>query len=190
MVINRNSGTWLYLRLNLLITALCILLLEKHLFAFVYTSVPRHVVDLIKFPKAHGVSVAAEKMAEEIMTMKDFVKAKFEVTGLKNKVVADKRRSVMVFNVGDVMVFLRKERFLVSTYIKLQSLKYGPFKVTHKINDNAYVVALSNFMNISNSFNVADIHECHANEVLYQDENSGLSSSEVEETDEIGRAHV
>jgi hypothetical protein len=54
---------------------------EKTPFALVYTSVHRHVVDLIELPKAPGVSVAAEKMAEEIMTVKDFVKAKLEATG-------------------------------------------------------------------------------------------------------------
>ena len=72
-------------------------------------------------PKAPGVSVAAEKMAEEIMTVKDSVKTKLEAIGLKIKVAADKRRRVKVFNVGDdVMVFLRKERFPVGTYSKLQ----------------------------------------------------------------------
>ena len=48
------------------------------------------MVDLIKLPKTPGVSVAAEKMVEEIMTLKYYVKPKLEATGLKNKVVADK----------------------------------------------------------------------------------------------------
>ena len=52
-----------------------------------------------------------------------------------------------------------------------------------KINDNVYVVALPESMNISNTFNVADIHEYQAYEILYPDDNLGTSSSEVEETD-------
>jgi len=56
-------------------------------FALVYTFFPRHVVDLIKLPKAPGIRVAAEKMAEEIMTVKDSVKAKLEATGLKIKLL-------------------------------------------------------------------------------------------------------
>lgn len=139
----------------------------KSPFSFVYTSVPRHVVDLFKLPKAPGVSTAAGNMAEEIVAVKEAVKAKLQATGQKNKVAAEKHRRAKVFSGGDdVMVFLRKERFPVGNYHKLKTRKYGPFKVTRKINDNAYVVALPDDMNISNTFNVADIYEYHADEAL------------------------
>lgn len=55
-----------------------------------------------------------------------------------------------------------------------------------KINDDAYVVALPDSMNISNTFNVDVIYEYHVVSVLYPDENPGLSYLEVEETD-VGR---
>ncbi|XP_020887735.1 uncharacterized protein LOC110230088 [Arabidopsis lyrata subsp. lyrata] len=158
----------------------------KSPFSLVYTSVPKHVVDLVKLPRAHGVSVAAKNMAEEILSIKETVKAKLEATRLKNKIAADKHRRIKVFKEGDdVMVFLRKERFPVGTYNKLKPRKYGPFKVLRKINDNAYVVALPESMNISNTINVADIHEYQADEILYPEDNSRSSSSDVEET-EVG----
>lgn len=48
------------------------------------------------------------------------------------------------------------------------------------------MAALLDSMNISNTFNVADIHEYQADKTLYQEENLGSSSSKVEETD-VGR---
>lgn len=98
--------------------------------------------------------------------------------------IVDKRIKVKVFDVGDnVMAFLRKERFLVDTYNKLKPYKHGLFKVARKSIDNSYMVALLDSMNISNTFNVVDIHAYQADEALYQEYNSGLSSSEANETD-------
>lgn len=156
----------------------------KSPFSLVYTSIPKHVVDLVPLPKAPGVSASAEAMAKEIVATKEAVRAKLEATEQKNKDAADKRRRLKVFKEGDeVMVFLRKERFPVSTYHKLQPRKYSPFKILQKLNNNAYVVDLPDDMNISHTFNVADIYEYHVDGVLYPDENSGSSSLEVEETD-------
>ena len=65
---------------------------------------------------------------------------------------------------------------------KAPTKKYGPFKITKKINDNAYVVALPDSLHISNTFNVVDLYAYHEDD-LPLEENSGSSSSEVEETD-------
>ncbi|CAL1396727.1 unnamed protein product [Linum trigynum] len=131
----------------------------KSPFSLVYTTPPLHVVDLIALPKAPGVSQAAEAMVRDVQAVKDVVKAKLEATGQKNKRAADAHRREKLFVVDDsVMVFLRKDRFPFGTYSKLQPRKYGPFKVLKKINDNAYVIDLPASMNISSTFNVADIY--------------------------------
>lgn len=152
-------------------------------FSLVYTRTPKHVVDLVKLPRLPGSSIAAENMARDVQAVKENVKARLKQIGVKNKEAADQRRRKKVFQIGDdVMVFLRKERFPVGTYGKLQPKKYGPFKITKKINDNAYVVALPDSFHISNTFNVADLYDYYADD-LPLEENSGSSSSEVEETD-------
>lgn len=53
------------------------------------------------------------------------------------------------------------------------------------------MIALPNATNIFDTFNFVDIHEYRAGEALYQEDNSGTSSSEMEETD-VGRliAHI
>lgn len=48
----------------------------KSKFSLVYTCVPRHVVDMIKLPKAPVVSIAAGNMGEEIVATEEAVKAK------------------------------------------------------------------------------------------------------------------
>jgi hypothetical protein len=81
------------------------------------------------------------------------------------------------------MAYLRKNRFPTETYDKLKSWKYGPFQITGKINENAYVVELPNDMSISNTFNVIELFEYHPDDPLYGNNNSMTSFSEVEETD-------
>ena len=155
----------------------------KSPFAIIYCVPPKHALDLVPLPELPGVSQAAENMAERIQAMQEEVRQKLEATNAKYKEAADKKRHEKIFNVGDlVLVYLRKERFPVGTYNKLKDKKYGPFQITKKINNNAYVVAFPPDMNISSTFNVADLYDYHPPDEPNSG-NSGSSSFQVGGTD-------
>ncbi|GKA44155.1 RNA-directed DNA polymerase [Tanacetum coccineum] len=133
-------------------------------FEVVYKTSPRHMVNLVDLPGKKNVQ--ANRMVEEFQATHEVVRANITEANAKYKITADKHRQVKMFQVGDeVMVFLRKERFPVGTYSKLEAKKYGPYKILPKINDNAYVVDLPNTMSISKTFNVSDIYEFYSDDV-------------------------
>ncbi|GJY88024.1 hypothetical protein Tco_0502652 [Tanacetum coccineum] len=143
---------------------------------------PRHVVDLVGLPCKKNVQ--AKRMVEEVQAIHEVVRANITEANAKYKIAADKHRRKKLFQVGDgVIVFLRKERFSVETYSKLQPKKYGPYKILRKINDNAYVVDLPNIMSILKTFNVSDIYEFHSGNVN-EGKHSRMSSSKEGENDE------
>ncbi|GKB64684.1 RNA-directed DNA polymerase [Tanacetum coccineum] len=151
-------------------------------FEVVYKTSPRHVVDLFDLPGKKNVQ--ANRMVEEVQATHEVVRANITEANAKYKIAMDKHRRKKLFQVGDeVMVFLRKERFPVGTYSKLQPKKYGPYKVLRKINDNAFVVDLPNTMSISKTFNVSDIYEFHSEDVN-EGKHSRTSSSKGRENDE------
>ena len=99
----------------------------------------KNALDLIPLPELPGVSQAVENMVDCIQAMQEEVRQKLEATIAKYKEAADKMRCEKIFNVWDlVLVYLRKERFLVGTYNKLKDKKCGLFQITKKINNNAY----------------------------------------------------
>ena len=129
------------------------------------------------------MSQAVKNMANRIQTMQEEVRQKLEATNAKYKEVVDKKRREKIFNVGDLMlVYSRNKRFPIGTYNKLMNKKYGSFQITKKINNNAYVVALPPNMNISSTFNVADLYKYHSRDAL-DSGNSGSSSFQVGEID-------
>ncbi|GJZ24487.1 transposon ty3-I gag-pol polyprotein [Tanacetum coccineum] len=160
---NLNFGMCRWHKLNLLIKCRFIDSTDIYIDVWYKTS-PRYVVDLVDLPGKKNVQ--ANRMVEEVQATHEVVRANITEANAKYKIAADKHRRKKLFQVRDeVMVFLRKERFPVGTYSKLQPKKYGPYKVLQKINDNAYVVDLLNTMSISKTFNVSDIYEFHSEDV-------------------------
>ncbi|GJX45491.1 reverse mRNAase [Tanacetum coccineum] len=90
-------------------------------FSVVHQKSPRHVVDLVKLPKLREYSSTAAKLANDSQAIQEEVRQRLEETNQKFKEAADKHQRVNVFEVGEmVMVFLRRERFPVGKYNKLQ----------------------------------------------------------------------
>jgi hypothetical protein len=152
-------------------------------FSIVYTKVPRHMVDLLKLP-ARENSRSVVSFAENYSDLFKEVHDVLEASNQKYKQLAEKKRRPMSFDVGDqVMVYLRKERLPAGVHGKLMQRRYVPFSILKKINDNAYVVDLPREMNISNTFNMADLSLYHLEQALYED-NSRSSSNQEGEDDE------
>ncbi|GKC59674.1 hypothetical protein Tco_1087272 [Tanacetum coccineum] len=151
-------------------------------FEVAYMTSPRHVVDLVDLPGKKNIQ--ANRMVEQVQDTHEVVRAKITKSNAKYKIKADKHLREKLFQVGDeIMVFLRKERFSVGTYSKLQQKNYGSYMIPRKINNNAYALDFPNTMSISKTFNVSYIYEFHSGNVN-EGKHSGTSSFKDRRYDE------
>lgn len=72
-----------------------------------------------------------------------------------------KRRAKVFAEEEMVLAHMRKERFPMGTYNKLENKKIGPCIIFRKISENTYKLDLSRGLDISSIFNVADLYEFH-----------------------------
>lgn len=90
-------------------------------------------------------SKGANNVAEMALQIHAKVRAHLEAINTKYKVEASKHRQKKVFQEDDlVMMHLRRSHF-PSIHALLEKQMYSPFRVARKINDNAYVLQLSNY---------------------------------------------
>ncbi|KAJ0076590.1 hypothetical protein Patl1_35286 [Pistacia atlantica] len=79
------------------------------------------------------MSIIAEHMINNGTDVRNKVKKKLKKSTAKYKAAANKHRRFKSFKVGDkVMVHLRKERFHVGEYNKLEQQKIGSFSCLAK----------------------------------------------------------
>ncbi|KAL7583941.1 hypothetical protein Lser_V15G45461 [Lactuca serriola] len=124
-------------------------------FQVVYSVQPRGPLDLIPFPSTTQDEGRAVTFVEGLIDTHKAVYNNLTTSNNKYKLVADKKRRHVEFEVRDfVWAILTKERFSTGDYNKLKSKKIGPVEIIEKINPNAYRLQLQSHIRTTNVFNV------------------------------------
>ena len=146
-------------------------------FDIVYLKPPNFTVDLVYLP--HFWNKTAADFADQVVQTHREVTRNLEEANARYKLTADKHHRPKSFSVGDLVMFhLTKDRLQVGCHSKLCDRKYGPFRISAKINDNAYKVELAPDLAISSTFNVHDLFEFFPSDgapVVLEDSGSNLS---------------
>lgn len=127
-------------------------------FQIVYGSSPRITPELRKIEEGERTSVKDEDFVEHVKNLREELHAHITKINLQYKAREDQKRRHKEFQVGGlVMMYLRKELFLVGTYNNLKMKKFGPCKNLKKHESgNAYEVEFLDGIHISPIFNIAD----------------------------------
>ena len=124
---------------------------------------PRGISDLRDVAGEEKRSAAGEEFSDFMESLHKEVKLRLEQSNQNYKENADQSRRHHDFQVGDeVMVHLKKGRFLARTYSKLKMKKFGPCKILKKFDScNGYEFELLHDMDISPIFNISDLYKNH-----------------------------
>ena len=115
--------------------------------SIVYVPLPPHI----------RVSKPAENFAKHIYDLHVEIRRNISLSN-EYKLAADMHRRSKEFNVGDyVMVCIRPERIPKMFSKKLYARAMGPYSIIRKMGFNAYLLDLSNDIDISHVFNVEDL---------------------------------
>jgi hypothetical protein len=151
-------------------------------FEIVYGFIPRAPIDLLAIAPSEKLNFDASRRAELIIKMHEQTKANIEAMNTKYKQAGSKGRKHVTFQPGDlVWVHLRKDRFPDLRKSKLLPRAAGPFKVLHKINDNAYKIELPADFCVSPSFNIADLKPYMGEEDTLESRTTLLQEGEDDE---------
>ncbi|KAH9684874.1 Endonuclease [Citrus sinensis] len=124
------------------------------LFQVNYEYNPRAPIDLAPVSDLVRKSSEAEDFIEQLKKIHETTQESLKQTTEGYKIVADKKRRALEFQVGDlVWAVLTKDRFLVGEYNKLFAKKIGPLEIFEKINPNAYRPKLPSDIRTADVFN-------------------------------------
>ena len=128
-------------------------------FQVVYGFNPCAPIDLLPLPTTERTHSDASARAEFIHKLHETTKANIEKMNEKlYRIAGSEGRKEIKLEPGDlVWLHLRKDRFPELRKSKLMPRAAGPYKVTEKINDNAYKLELPPEFGVSPSFNISDL---------------------------------
>lgn len=127
-------------------------------FEIVYGLNPHVPLDLLPMPAGELVHRDVESKLKAMLKLHQQVHDRIVEVNAVYQRKSNKHKSPRIFKEGDmVWVNLRKERFPSKRKNKLMPRTDGPFKVTARVNDNAYKVELPGEYGVHATFNVGDL---------------------------------